>query len=59
MVWIKDILESLTTLGLVSAVLIKDALKSRREIYASVPRMVAISEGSVLTREEVHLDLIV
>ena len=50
-VWIKDKLESVSAPGVAGAILTKAAFKSRREIYASAPRMVVISEGSVLKKE--------
>ena len=58
-VWIKDKLESVPAPGVAGAILTNVAFRNRREIYASVPRIVAISGGSVLKKEVVHLDLYV
>ena len=52
-VWIKDKLEPVPAPGVAGAILTKGAFKSRREMCASAPRMVVISEGSVLKKERI------
>ena len=46
-IWTKDKLGSVPAPGVAGAILTMAAFKSRREIYVSVPRMVAVRECSM------------